>query len=172
MRKIQSAMRTLYLLIPARLLNAGRTSPVVHRTSMAGLALFLAPFFLSAQISITGYNHVALAVKNIDSSAYFYREIVGLEPIAVPDNLKAIRSWFKIAPGQELHLLAGRTDPVTNNDRNGAHFALSIPNADPVEEYLKKKGIPYHRQQRFDKAWQIYITDPDGYVIELNEPKL
>lgn len=126
---------------------------------------------LSAQITISGYNHVALAVANIDSSALFYREIIGLEQIQVPENLKAIRAWFKIAPGQELHLLAGRSAPVSNNDRNGAHFSFTIPNADPVEEYLKKKGLPYIRQQRFDKAWQIYITDPDGYVIELNEPK-
>lgn len=126
---------------------------------------------LRSQIPVTGYNHVALAVANIDSAASFYREIVGLEPIPVPENLRTIRAWFKIAPGQELHLLAGRTDPVTNNDRNGAHFALTIPDADPVEAYLKKVGWPYHRQQRFDKAWQIYITDPDGYVIELNEPK-
>jgi lactoylglutathione lyase len=124
-----------------------------------------------AQINILGYNHVALAVANIDSSAAFYRDIVGLEPLAVPDHLKAIRAWFKIVPGQELHLLAGRGTPVSNNDRNGAHFALTIPDADPVEDYLKAKGIAYHRQQRFDKAWQIYITDPDGYVIELNEPK-
>lgn len=135
------------------------------------LLIFIFSQKLSAQITITGYNHVALAVANIDSSAWFYREIIGLEPIAVPEDLKAIRSWFKIAPGQELHLLAGRTEPVANNDKNGAHFSFTIPNADPVEEYLKKKGIPYHRQQRFDKAWQIYITDPDGYVIELNEPK-
>lgn len=126
---------------------------------------------LSAQITINGYNHVALAVANIDSSARFYREIIGLEQIQVPENLKSIRAWFKIAPGQELHLLAGRSAPVSNNDRNGAHFSFTIPNADPVEEYLKKKGLPYIRQQRFDKAWQIYITDPDGYVIELNEPK-
>lgn len=126
---------------------------------------------LRSQIPVTGYNHVALAVANIDSAASFYRDIVGLEPIPVPENLRALRAWFKIAPGQELHLLAGRTDPVTNNDRNGAHFALTIPDADPVEAYLKKVGWPYHRQQRFDKAWQIYITDPDGYVIELNEPK-
>ena len=126
---------------------------------------------LSAQITVGGYNHVALAVANIDSSAYFYREIIGLEPIKVPDDLKAIRAWFKVAPGQELHLLAGRPVPVANNDRNGAHFSLTIPNADPVEDYLKKIGLPYIRQQRFDKAWQIFITDPDGYVIELNEPK-
>ncbi len=134
------------------------------------LALFTAPA-LYAQIAISGYNHVALSVKDIDVSARFYRELVGLEPIAVPENLKTIRAWFRIAPGQELHLLAGRTDTVTNNNRNGAHFALSIADANPVEEYLKVKGWPYHRQQRFGKAWQIYITDPDGYVIELNEPK-
>lgn len=126
---------------------------------------------LFAQIAISGYNHVALSVKDIEVSARFYREVVGLEPVAVPDNLKAIRAWFRIAPGQELHLLAGRADSVSNNDRNGAHFALSIADANPVEEYLKVKAWPYHRQQRFDGAWQIYITDPDGYVIELNEPK-
>ncbi len=137
--------------------------------------LFVLAFFSAAslfgQIPINGYNHVALAVKDIEVSARFYRELVGLEQITVPDNLKAIRAWFKIAPGQELHLLAGRVDSVANNDRNGAHFALSITDANPIEAYLKTKNYPYHRQQRFDGAWQIYITDPDGYVIELNEPK-
>lgn len=141
------------------------------------MRLFLFSLFLvfaqklPAQIATAGYNHVALAVANIDSSAAFYRDVIGLEPLEVPENLKAVRAWFRIAPGQELHLLAGRAAPVANNDRNGAHFSLTIPDADPVEAYLKKKGLPYIRQQRFDKAWQIYITDPDGYVIELNEPK-
>lgn len=136
------------------------------------ILLFFIVVSISAQIPITGYNHVALAVKDIEASAKFYREVVGLEPIEVPDNMKAIRSWFVIAPGQELHLLAGRVDPVTNNDRNGAHYSWTISDADPIETYLRNKKIAYHRQQRFDGAWQIYITDPDGYVIELNEPKI
>ncbi len=127
---------------------------------------------LNAQIPVTGYNHVALAVKDIEASAHFYREIIGLEPVPVPEHLKAIRAWFKVAPGQELHLLAGRAFPVTNNDPNLAHFSFTIPDANPVEVYLKEKGLPYLRQQRFDGAWQIYITDPDGYFIELNEPKV
>ncbi|NUO00867.1 MAG: DUF1080 domain-containing protein [Saprospiraceae bacterium] len=137
--------------------------------------LFASLFFLqnlTAQITVSGYNHVALAVKDIEESARFYREIIGLEPVPVPEHLKAIRSWFKIGPGQELHLLAGRTFPVTNNDPNLGHFALTIPDADPVEQFLKAKGMPYLRQQRFDGAWQIYISDPDGYFIELNEPKV
>lgn len=136
--------------------------------ALAGLACLK----IEAQIKIDGYNHVALAVADLNVSASFYRDIVGLTPIEVPENLKAIRYWFRIAPGQELHLLLGRKEPVSNNDKNLAHYALTIPNADPVEAFLKEKGIPYHRQQRFDKAWQIYITDPDGYVIELNEPKV
>jgi lactoylglutathione lyase len=126
--------------------------------------------FSFGQIQITGINHVALAVEDIRASTVFYRDIIGLQVLPVPEELKGIRSWFQIAPGQELHLLTGRRSPV-DHDKNGSHFSLTIPDADPVEEYLNLKGITYHRQQRFDSAWQIYISDPDGYVIELNEPK-
>jgi len=124
-------------------------------------------------IEILSYNHVGLAVKDLKASVTFYRDIIGLSPLDVPDNMLAIRRWFKVAPGQELHLLLGRENPVANNDKNGAHFSLSIPtnSADEIEAFLKEKNVTYHRQKRFDGAYQIYVTDPDGYVIELNEPK-
>ena len=124
-------------------------------------------------ITILSYNHVGLAVKDLKTSVAFYRDIIGLSPLDVPDNMLAIRRWFRVASGQELHLLLGRENPVANNDKNGAHFSLSIPtnSADEIEAFLKEKNVPYHRQKRFDGAYQIYVTDPDGYVIELNEPK-
>jgi lactoylglutathione lyase len=124
-------------------------------------------------INILSYNHVGLAVKDLKTSVVFYRDIIGLSSLDVPDNMLAIRRWFRVAPGQELHLLLGRENPVANNDKNGAHFSLSSPtnSADEIEAFLKGKNIPYHRQKRFDGAYQIYVTDPDGYVIELNEPK-
>lgn len=125
-------------------------------------------------IEIQGYNHVGLYVKDLRESAKFYREIIGLKPVDVPDNLVAIRRWFQIGPNQQLHLLLGRNEPVTNNDKNGGHFSLTIPknSADKIEAFLKEKNLPYVRQKRFDGAFQIYVTDPDGYVIELNEPKV
>jgi Tol biopolymer transport system component len=136
-------------------LNAGQETPAPGLTG----------------IPVKGYNHVGLYVNDIQKSTRFYRDIVGLEPIEVPDYLKAIRSWFKIGPAQQLHLLAGRTEPVTNNGLNSCHFSLSIADADPVEAYLKSKSVEYVRQWRFDSRWQIYITDPDGYVIEMTEEK-
>ena len=137
--------------------------------------LFLSSLFLKilpAQIAVMGYNHIGLCVKDLKESTRFYRDVMGWEPLEVPEDKKAIRSWFKIANGQELHLLAGRTFPVVNQDPNMGHFAVTIADADPVEAYLKKLKMPYLRQQRFDGAWQIFISDPDGYFIELNEPKV
>jgi catechol 2,3-dioxygenase-like lactoylglutathione lyase family enzyme len=137
--------------------------------------VFCSLFFtkkIEAQITVTGYNHVALCVKDLKESTVFYRDVMGFEPLEVPENKRTTRSWFKIAAGQELHLLSGRTFPVANNDPNMSHFSLTISDADPVEAYLKKLKMPYLRQQRFDGAWQIFISDPDGYFIELNEPKV
>ncbi len=124
-----------------------------------------------AQVPTEGFNHVALSVKNLETSRKFYADVFGFEPIAVPFGFGEIRAWFRVADGQELHLLADRKELVTNMDKDASHFSFSIRSADAVEAILKEKGLAYHRQKRRDGAFQIYISDPDGYVIELNEPK-
>jgi catechol 2,3-dioxygenase-like lactoylglutathione lyase family enzyme len=121
-----------------------------------------------AKLGITGHNHLALQVKDIQESTKFYRDIVGLAPIPVPDNLKAIRSWFSIGNGQQVHLLAGRTQPIYH-DRNGSHIALFVESIDNSEAFLKAQKIDFHKQVRFDGVVQIYFPDPDGYLIELNQ---
>ncbi len=120
------------------------------------------------KIGIIKHNHIALQVKDIQASAKFYGETLGLLSIPVPDDLKAIRAWFKIGEDQQIHLLAGRTEPVVN-DRNGSHFAVFVENIDQTEAFLKKRNIAYHPQVRFDGVKQIYAADPDGYLIEFNQ---
>lgn len=127
---------------------------------------------VSAQenLGVIKHNHLALQVADLPASTKFYSEVLGLERLAVPDNLKAIRSWFRIGSDQQIHLLAGRTVPV-NNDRNGSHFAIFVASMDKAEAFLKAKGLSYHAQVRFDGVKQIYLPDPDGYLVELNEWK-
>jgi len=120
------------------------------------------------RLGFAGYNHVALHVADIQKSTKFYREIVGLKSVEVPDNLKAIRSWFNMGNGQQLHLLAGRTEKISH-DRNGSHIALFVTSIEKSEAFLKKQNIQFHKQTRFDKVVQIYFSDPDGYLIEINE---
>lgn len=121
-------------------------------------------------LGVTGHNHLALHVKDIPVSAKFYREVIGLKPVAVPENLKATRAWFDIGNGQMIHLLDGRTETITH-DRNGSHIALFVSDIAKSESFLKAKDIPFHKQIRFDGVAQIYFADPDGYLLELNQGK-
>ncbi len=143
------------------------------------LALFLgfAGFSTSAQaqsaptsLGVIRHNHVALHVKDIPASAAFYRDIVGLKPIPVPDNLKTTRAWFDIGDGQMIHLLDGRTETIVH-DRNGGHIALFVGDIAKSEQFLTAHHITFHKQVRFDGVTQIYFADPDGYLLELNEQK-
>jgi len=117
---------------------------------------------------VIAHNHLGFQVADLQKSTKFYGEILGLERIEVPDNLKAIRAWFKIGDVNQIHLLAGRTQPVVN-DRNGSHTALFVDDIAKAEAYLKQNNIEYHRQVRFDGVVQIFFSDPDGYVLEYNE---
>lgn len=135
------------------------------------LLLFITPHVAWAQIDIKGVNHLSFSVESLDISTRFYEDVLGLKQLEVPENLRHRYVWFHLAPGQELHLLAGRQKPVNNADPNGTHIALTVPDADVVEKYIIDKKIPYKRYSRFDGAKQIYINDPDGYMIEFTQLK-
>lgn len=143
---------------------------------MYKLFIFSLFFLLSVHASgqdklgFAGYNHVALHVADIKKSTQFYRDIVGLTSIEVPDNLKAIRSWFEMDNGQQLHLLAGRTEKI-HHDRNGGHIAFFVQSITQAEAFLSRHNIAFHKQTRFDNVVQLYFSDPDGYLIEINERK-
>jgi catechol 2,3-dioxygenase-like lactoylglutathione lyase family enzyme len=125
---------------------------------------------VSGGLGFTGLNHLALQVSDMPASKNFYQNIIGLTPVAVPDSMKAIRGWFDTGNGQMIHLLAGRTTPVVN-DKNGSHFAIFVQSIEAAEKFLIARKIQFHKQVRFDKAVQIYFSDPDGYLIEMNQRK-
>lgn len=121
-------------------------------------------------LGVVRHNHLALHVKDIQASTQFYRDVVGLKQLPVPENLKSIRSWFDLNDGQQIHLMANRTTEFTH-DKNGSHIALFVADIAKSEGFLKKRNITFHKQTRFDGVVQIYFPDPDGYLLELNEAK-
>lgn len=139
---------------------------------------FLIPLLLIAQLAVAqdklgvvGHNHLALHVKDMAISTAFFRDVIGLKSIPVPDNLKAIRSWFDLGNGQQIHLMAGRTEAIIH-DKNASHIALFVSNIEKAETYLKARNVTFHKQTRFDGVVQLYFADPDGYLWELNQGKV
>ncbi len=114
-------------------------------------------------------NHVAIHVADVEASCRFYEDVLQLERIPRP-AFSFPGAWYRLGRDQELHIIGGRTEPVTAGSR-GNHYALLVDDIDEWETYFRRRGIPcLPRRTRPDGAYQIYVTDPDGHVIELCTP--
>jgi catechol 2,3-dioxygenase-like lactoylglutathione lyase family enzyme len=122
-----------------------------------------------ATMTIQELNHVAIHVADVERSCEFYGGVLCLERIPRP-AFTFPGAWFRLGVNQELHIIGGRAEPVASGNR-GNHFALRVDELDPWEAHLQKTGAEFRaRKQRPDGAWQVFLRDPDGHVIELFTP--
>jgi lactoylglutathione lyase len=120
-------------------------------------------------------DHVALSVADVDVSADYYKRVFALPELVSP--VKGPR-WFDLGNGMALHLFPGRTLPVTEDRR--LHLALTVPDLDAFATRLTAAKIAFFdfagrpatiQNVRGDGVRQIFVRDPDGYWIEVNDAK-
>lgn len=120
------------------------------------------------------FDHYTIKVSNLDTSASFYSNVLGLDEIKNRTGKPYIR-WFSLGNGSELHVVEGPTEEIQTNI--GVHLALKLSDFDAFIDHLKSQGITPHNSKgkpesittRADGVRQVYFSDPDGYWIEVNE---
>ena len=108
-------------------------------------------------------NHITLAVKNIETSYNFYKDVLGLTPVVKWKEgayLTAGDSW--IALNQDPKVAeAKRTDY--------SHIAFSCTRVDFIG--LKTKLIGYgcmEWSENTSEGESFYFLDPDGHQLEIH----
>jgi lactoylglutathione lyase len=119
------------------------------------------------------FNHTTVYVTDLKRSSDFYVQVMQLEVIPEPfhDNKHV---WFKIGDHSELHVVSGAATDVAH-DIN-VHLAFAVPSLPDFMKHLDAShvkygnwaGDPKKMQERPDHINQIYLQDPDGYWIEVN----
>ncbi len=138
--------------------------------------MLLAPFLmaLSAHSQGTHLSHIAVYVTDLDRSANFYEKVMGLPQIPEPFH-DGKHVWLRVSEHGQLHIISGAKEDVPH-DIN-IHLAFSVPDLAVFTKHLDDLNIKYGNwaqnsktpQVRPDKVKQVYLQDPDGYWIEVND---
>jgi len=119
-------------------------------------------------------NHTAIYVMNIPVSGNFYSKIIGLDSISEPFH-DGKHIWYKTGEHTMLHVIQG-ADKKREYYKN-QHTCFTVPN---FNEFINKliqinwtfedvAGNKNKMTTRIDGVHQIWLQDPDGYWLEIND---
>ncbi|HLI81557.1 MAG TPA: VOC family protein [Candidatus Binataceae bacterium] len=134
-------------------------------------------------IRTRGLSHINLNVSDIDRSARFYQEVFGLQLLTDyagpmgphPHGRQMIFS----TPGCDDVIALSQVEGAPVGRGGLSHWGLNLERDadvdDAIEQVVKAGGTLLSREEyEVDgiRERHAYVTDPDGYVIELNAQRV
>ncbi|NGM21215.1 glyoxalase [Roseomonas stagni] len=125
---------------------------------------------------IGGIEHINIWAVDLDATLAFYREVLGMEPGDRPP-FDFPGAWLYAGGAPVIHLVGPRAADANRPPRRAQptgqidHVALAATGLAEMRARLQAKGVTFREQVvPRDGVTQIFLTDPNGVVLELNFP--
>jgi lactoylglutathione lyase len=142
-------------------------------TLLAALLVGTSPVLAQDDFALA-FDHTTVLVADLERSEAFYGDILRLAPLETPWGPAAPIRFFSLGSARQLHI--GESDERPESNR-GVHLAFAVANFDKYLRFLRARGVEYSNfegssaspQLRPDGVRQVYLQDPDGNWIEIND---
>ena len=129
---------------------------------------------------VTELNHFLVRANDLERTKAFYCDVLGFEVMPRPD-FPFPGYWLGVNGKIQVHLGQGGvpnsdlyylgSPKHASNDNSGVvdHVAFLASDPEGFVKRFKERGIAY-RPRSFPEfeLFQLFITDPDGLMVELN----
>jgi catechol 2,3-dioxygenase-like lactoylglutathione lyase family enzyme len=144
---------------------------VIEVNGLRGHPMMLAAPSLGSQaVQVVGFDHVVLAVSDVERSLAWYRDVLGLDGVRVEEWRRKEVPFPSVRVSGEtiIDLIARGAD---GGGRNLDHLCLVVEPTDLVAwAGASGQAIVDGPDRRFGAkgvATSVYINDPDGNTVEL-----
>jgi catechol 2,3-dioxygenase-like lactoylglutathione lyase family enzyme len=120
-------------------------------------------------MKVTRFHHVSVNCHDasLDDMVAFYGGLLELEDLPRPEIPGVDGHWHAVGD-QQLHVV-GAPPRGTAIDATGNHYCVAVADLDAAVAELEARGIPFQRGLQGESVVQIWINDPAGNTIELQQ---
>ena len=130
-------------------------------------------------MEIRKLDHAALLVRDVEQSRRFYGQVLGMQELPRPSTFDFPGAWFRKGsaeihligedePGRAAQVQPGGYRPEELSIGHVAHIAFEVADLEEARQHLQAHDVAIvgGPRPRGDGVLQMYVRDPDGYVVE------
>lgn len=132
-------------------------------------------------MKISTLDHFSIGTTCLEETRAFYVDLLGMS-VGFRPQLKSTGYWLYAGDNAVIHLVETEAseddrrkwDKAADNDvfETGMddHVAFSVEDSSGAVQFMKDNGIAYWDRLLADRGlYQIFVRDPNGIVVELND---
>jgi catechol 2,3-dioxygenase-like lactoylglutathione lyase family enzyme len=116
---------------------------------------------------VSGISELVLEVSDLEAARRFYRDVLGFEETLYGEGAEG-RYWYLVGDTARLGLWTEQVGLAGGRGGTHVHYAFHVedPEVDRIKTRIEETGAEVEGPIQLGPGRAIYITDPDGNVVE------